>query len=116
MFGGYAESAQDQIYITIAPLGEYPNLTGMPSAREDVLEFMREFVNLKLPNVGLRVVSRLETDIRSVLEPLTAPKISLHDEIGQKKDKVEYINSIACSGLEHAEVERGREVTCRYAF
>jgi len=38
-------------------------------------------------------------DIRLVLasEPLTTLKISLHDEIGQKKDIVEYINSIVRS-------------------
>ena len=36
-------------------------------------------------------------DIRLVLEPLTTLKISLHDEIGQKKDIIDYINSIVRS-------------------
>jgi len=40
------------------------------------------------------VASRPEVDIRLVLEPLTTLKISLHDEIGQKEDIVEYIKSI----------------------
>jgi hypothetical protein len=88
---------QGQIYIIIDALDECPNFPGTPSAREDVLEFVEEIVNLKLPNVNLCVASRPEMDIRLVLEPLTALKISLHDEIGQKKDIVEYINSIVHS-------------------
>ena len=88
---------QGQIYIIVDALDECPNFPGTPSAREDVLEFVEEIVNLKLPNVNLCVASRPEMDIRLVLEPLTALKISLHDEIGQKKDIVEYINSIVRS-------------------
>jgi hypothetical protein len=88
---------QGQIYIIVDALDECPNSPGTPSAREDVLEFVKEIVNLKLPNVNLCVASRPEMDIRLVLEPLTTLKISLHDEIGQKKDIVEYINSIVRS-------------------
>jgi hypothetical protein len=85
---------QDQIYIIVDALDECPNFPGTPSAREDVLEFVEEIVKLKLPNVNLCVASRPEVDIRLVLEPLTTLKISLHDEIGQKEDIVEYIKSI----------------------
>jgi hypothetical protein len=88
---------QGQIYIIVDGLDECPNFLGTPSAREDVLEFIKETVNGKLPNVNLCVVSRPEMDIRLVLEPLTTLKISLHDEIGQRKDIVEYINSIVRS-------------------
>jgi hypothetical protein len=88
---------QGQIYIIVDALDECPNFPGTPSAREDVLEFVEEIVNLNLPNVNLCVASRPETDIRLVLEPLTALEISLHDEIGQKKDIVEYINYIVRS-------------------
>ena len=84
---------QGRVYIIVDALDECPNFPGTPSAREDVLEFVKEIVNLKLPNVNLCVASRPEMDIRLVLEPLTTLKISLHDEIGQKKDIVEYINS-----------------------
>jgi hypothetical protein len=90
---------QGQIYIIVDALDECPNFPGTPSAREDVLESVKEIVNLKLPNVNLCVASRLEMDIQLVLEPLTTLKISLHDEIGQKKDIVEYINSIVRSDL-----------------
>ena len=88
---------QGQIYIILDALDECPNFPGTPSARADVLEFVKEIVNLKLPNVNLCVASRPEMDIRLVLEPLTTLKISLHDEIGQTKDIIEYINSIVHS-------------------
>jgi hypothetical protein len=90
---------QGQMYIILDALDECPSFPGTPSAREDVLQFIKEIVNLKLPNVNLCVASRPEMDIRLVLEPLTTLKISLHDEIGQKKDITEYINSIVRSDL-----------------
>ena len=88
---------QGQIYIIVDALDECPNFPGTPSAREDVLEFVNETVNMKLPNVNLCVASRPEMDIRLVLEPLTTLKISLHDETGQKEDMVKYIKSVVCS-------------------
>jgi hypothetical protein len=88
---------QDPIYIIIDALDECPNSPGTPSARENVLELVKEIVNLKLPNVHLCLASRPELDIRLALEPLTTLKISVHDEIGQKNDIVEYINSIVRS-------------------
>ncbi len=88
---------QGPIYIIVDALDECPNFPGTPSARDNVLKFVKEIVDLKLQNVKLCVASRPEMDIRLVLEPLTALKISLHDEIGQKKDIVEYINSIVRS-------------------
>jgi hypothetical protein len=90
---------QGPIYIIVDALDECPNFPGTPSSRENVLEFVKEIVDLKLPNVNLCVASRPELDIRLVLEPLTTLKISLHDEIGQKNDIVEYINSIVRSDL-----------------
>ncbi len=88
---------QGQIYIIVDALDECPNFPGTPSARDDVLEFVKEIVNLKLPNVNLCVASRPEMDIRWVLEPLPTLKISLHDEDGQKRDIVKYIRSIVRS-------------------
>jgi hypothetical protein len=84
---------QAPIYIVVDAVDECPNLSGTPSAREEVLELIEELVNLKLPNVHLCVASRPEIDIRRVLEPLTSLKISLHDESGQKEDIIKYIKS-----------------------
>jgi hypothetical protein len=91
---------QAQIYIIIDAVDECtksPKFPGMPSAREEVLELIEGFVDLKLPNVHLCVASRPETDIRVVLDPLTSLKISLHDERGQKEDIIKYIKSVVHS-------------------
>ena len=88
---------QAPTYVIVDAVDECPNLSGTPSAREEVLELIEELVDLKLPNVHLCVASRPEMDIRIVLEPLTSLKISLHDEIGQKEDIIAYIKSIVSS-------------------
>ena len=98
MSGGYAEEAWTRPnYIIVDALDECPDSQGTPSAREDVLDFVKEVVSLKLSNVNLCVASRPEMDIRLVLEPLTTLKISLHDETGQKEDIVKYIKSVVYS-------------------
>ena len=88
---------QGPIYIVIDALDECPNFPGRPSARDEVLELIEELVDLKLPNLHLCVASRPEMDIRTVLEPLTTLKISLHDESGQKEDIIRYIESVVRS-------------------
>ena len=88
---------QGPVYIIVDALDECPNLSGTPSAREEVLELIEELVGLELPNVHLCVASRPEMDIRVILDPLTTLKISLHDETGQKDDIVNYIKSVVYS-------------------
>jgi hypothetical protein len=88
---------QAPTYIIVDGVDECPNLSGTPSAREEVLGVIEELVDLKLPNVHLCVASRPEMDIRKVLEPLTSLKISLHDESGQKEDIIQYIKSVVHS-------------------
>ena len=90
-------STQGPIYVIIDGLDECPNLSGTPSAREEVLEMIEELVDLKLPNLHLCVASRPEMDIRVVFEPLTSLKISLHEESGQKEDIIKYIKSVVYS-------------------
>ena len=85
--------AQGPIYIIVDALDECPNFPGTPSAREEVLELIEGLVGLRLRNVYLCVTSRPEIGIRMVLEPLTSLQISLHDESGQKKDIIAYIES-----------------------
>ena len=74
---------QGPIYMIVDALDECPNFPGRPSARDEVLELIEELVDLKLPNLHLCAASRPEVDIRTVLDPLTTLKISLHDESGQ---------------------------------
>ena len=86
-----------EIYLIVDALDECPNFSGTPSAREEVLELIEELVDLELPNVHVCVTSRPEIDIQTVIEPLTPLKISLHEEIGQKEDILEYIKSVVGS-------------------
>ena len=88
---------QAPIYVIVDGVDECPNFPGRPSARDEVLELIEELVDLNLPNVHLCVASRPEVDIRSVLDPLTSLKISLHDEGGQKDDIIEYIKYVVRS-------------------
>ena len=88
---------QGPIYITVDGVDECPNFPGRPSARDEVLELIEELVDLKLPNLHLCVASRPEMDIRTVFEPLTTLKISLHDESGQEEDIIKYIESVVRS-------------------
>ena len=88
---------QAPIYITVDALDECPNFRGRPPAREEVLELIKDLVALNIPNVHLCVASRPEVDIYMVVGPLTSLKISLHDEIGQMQDILEYIEYVVRS-------------------
>ena len=92
-------AGQLPIYIIVDALDECPDTSGTQSPREKVLDLVEGLVELCLPNLRLCITSRPEVDIRNVLEPLTSSsnRISLHDEIGQKKDIVDYINSVVRS-------------------
>jgi hypothetical protein len=85
------------IYIIMDALDECPDIFGLPSPRELVLDFVKELVELSLPNLHLCVTSRPEIDIRTALEPLTSRQVSLHDQTGQKNDIVEYVRSVVHS-------------------
>ena len=88
---------QPAMYIIIDALDECPNTSGMPTAREQVLEFVKHVVNLRYPNVHICVSSRAEIDIRNILEPLAPFRVSLHDESGQKADISSYIKAVVHS-------------------
>ena len=82
------------IYLVMDALDECPDTPGFPSPRERVLQFVKELVDLHLPNLHICVTSRPEVDIRDVLEPLASFRVSLHDESGQKQDIVNYVKSV----------------------
>ena len=88
------------IYIILDALDECPNSSGIPSPREQVLVLVNELVNLRLPHLHVCVTSRPEFDIRASLVPLALHSVSLHDESGQKKDIVDYVNSVVYSDAE----------------
>ena len=85
------------LYLIIDALDECPNSSGMPTPREEVLDFVQDLVDLRLPNLHICVTSRPEIDIRTTLEPLTSLRVSLHDQSGQTKDIVDYVSSVVFS-------------------
>ena len=87
-------------YLIIDGLDESPNAPGMPSPREKVLQFVRELVDICVPNLRICVTSRPEIDIRKVLEPLTSCRVSLHDQSGQKEDIADFVKSVVYSNSE----------------
>ena len=99
-------AVQDPIYIILDALDECPNNSGMLTRREEVLDFVKNLVSLRLPNLHICVTSRPEIDIQTTLEPLTSLRVSLHDQTGQKKDIVDYVNSWVYSD---AKMRRWRE-------
>jgi NACHT domain len=88
---------QPPIYIIIDAIDECPTSPETPSSREEVLGLIKELIDLRLPKVHLCAASRPDIDIQMVLEPLTSLRISLHDEIGQKEDITNYIQSVVHS-------------------
>jgi len=84
-------------YLIVDALDECPNNSGMPSPREQILDLVKDLVELCLPNLHICVTSRPEIDIKDVIEPLTSLRVSLHDQTGQRNDIIEYVSSVVYS-------------------
>lgn len=88
---------QRPVYLVMDALDECPNTSGIPSAREQVLEVVKDLVDLRLSSLRLCVTSRPEVNIRYSLEGLACRSVSLHEESGQQNDIAEYIKSVVHS-------------------
>lgn len=99
--GDMAKISKDiPIYLIVDALDECPNMSGITSPRDEVLNLVQGLVGMNLPNLRLCVTSRHgEFDIWRSLGPLTTPstRISLHDEHGQNRDIEKYINAVVYS-------------------
>ena len=86
---------QIPIYLIFDALDECPNDSGTPSARERVLNFVRDLFRSNHPNLFVCITSRPEHDIGAALNPLTSSSscVSLHDEGGQRQDIDSYVRS-----------------------
>ena len=84
-------------YIVLDAVDECPNTSGIPTPREQVLELVKDLIDLGLPNLHLCVTSRPEIDISTTLGPLASSRLSLHDQPGQKSDIDKYISAIVRS-------------------
>jgi hypothetical protein len=90
-------AGQVPIYLVIDAIDECPNIHGATSSRAKVLEHLKKVVKLRRPNLRLCVTSRLEMDIRAVLQPLTSTSLSLHEQKGQNQDIVDYVSAVVYS-------------------
>ena len=88
---------QPVIYLIVDALDECPNVSGVVSPRERVLDLFEDLVELKLENLRICVTSRPEADILDALLPLVSHSVSLHDEDGQRQDINNYIASVVQS-------------------
>ena len=88
---------QGEIYIVVDALDECPNSSGYHTPREQVLEIIKELVDLQLPHVHFCITSRPVWDIRDALEPLAVHNVSLHEQAGQNQDISDYIEFVVYS-------------------
>jgi ankyrin repeat protein len=95
-----ALQGQATLYVVLDAIDECPNSPGLLTRREEVLEIVKELIDLKLPHLCFCVTSRPEIDIRHVLEPLNPYNVSLHNQHGQKEDLERYVKSVVHSDRE----------------
>ena len=82
---------QGELYVVVDALDECQNLTGSPTTQRQVLDIVKELVNLNASHLHLCVTSRSEIDIREALEPLGPDTVPLHDQPGQREDIARYV-------------------------
>jgi len=92
-----ALQGQAPLYIIVDALDECPDSFGLRTQRQEVLEIVKELINLKHPHLHFCVTSRPEVDIRIALDPLNPYNVSLHNQDGQIKDLVKYVKSVVGS-------------------
>jgi hypothetical protein len=82
------------VYLIVDALDECPNTSSIPSPRDEVLNLIEELIKSEIPHLRICVTSRPEKDINDTLGPLVLHTLSLHDESGQNRDIVRYIESV----------------------
>jgi hypothetical protein len=87
-------STHAPIYLVVDAVDECPNISkaiGAPLARQEVLDVIKEVVELRLPNLHVCITSRPEVDIQDSIKQLACIKVSLHEQDGQKNDIAAYV-------------------------
>ena len=82
------------VYLIVDALDEFPNISSIPSPRDELLNLIGGLVKSHIPHFYVCVTSRPEADIKDFLDNLVLHTVSIHDEGGQKKDIEEYIKSV----------------------
>lgn len=83
------------IFVIMDAIDECPITTGTPSAREMVLDFLKDLIGSNHPNLFICVTSRPEQGIQNVLNPITpaSRRVFLYEEAGQRADINNYVRS-----------------------
>ena len=89
------------VYLIVDALDECPNTSAVRSPRAKVLNLIEELIESQILNLRICVTSRLEPDIKHILDPLIFRFVSLHDERGQKRDIEEYVKSVIYANPEN---------------
>jgi hypothetical protein len=82
------------VYLIIDGLDECPSKSSLSSPREQVCSLLEDLVEARFTNLRICVTSRVEDDIKAILDPLAFRSVALQDEHGQKEDIKKYIESI----------------------
>ena len=106
---------QGPIYLIMDALDKCPDTSDVSSARRQVLDFVRDLVCLRLPDLRICITSRPEVDISEALKPLAPQTICLQDELGQSEDIVNYVRYVVHSGISIS-MKRWREEDKEYVI
>ena len=93
----FKHPGKGSLFFVIDALDECPNSSGCPTPREEILLIMQELIDLRLPRVHFCITSRPEIDIRDALGPIADYIIPLHEQAGQYRDIINYINDFVGS-------------------
>ncbi|KAF8270919.1 hypothetical protein EI94DRAFT_645563 [Lactarius quietus] len=86
---------QPPVYIFLDALDECPKTSGVPPARKQVLDLLKDLVDLRLSSLHICVTSRRESDIEAALQRISShSSISIQNQSGQKKDIEDYIKFV----------------------
>ncbi|KAF8263992.1 hypothetical protein EI94DRAFT_1832014 [Lactarius quietus] len=89
--------AHGPVFIVLDAIDECPESPGFPPPRYEVLQLVKELVDLRLRGLSICATSRPEVDIRAVFQHLASRSVSLHDESGQKEDISDYVRTVVNS-------------------
>ncbi|KAN0139400.1 hypothetical protein V8E53_002901 [Lactarius tabidus] len=101
---------QRPIFIVLDALDECPDTSGLPPPHSEVLQLVKELIDLQLPGLYICATSRPEVDIRAVHQPLAFRSVSLHDESRKKTDITKYVCSVVNLSLSTAMRDGGRTI------
>jgi len=99
-----SRSAQHPAYLFVDD--ECPCTSGITTPREEALQLVKSFIDLRLQGLYICVTSLPEIDIRTTFKPLISLCVSLYDQGGQKQDILDNVNSVIYSDTK---IQRRRE-------